>query len=91
MDIARRLPWPSRFTARVLRSQFTDDWEGREAELKQVAGSVGQQWVDGYATGDTDRASPLVGEAIGLIGAIEPAAVVVKRIAAEAAHLRGSS
>jgi hypothetical protein len=32
---------------------------------------------------------PLVGEAIGLIGAIEPAAVVVKRIAVEAARLRG--
>jgi hypothetical protein len=47
--------------------------------------------VDGYATGDTERASPLVGEAVGLIAAIEPAAVVVKRIAAEAAALLGSS
>jgi hypothetical protein len=47
--------------------------------------------VDGYATSDTDRASSFVGEAIGRIGSIEPAAVVVKRIAAEAAHLRGSS
>jgi nitronate monooxygenase len=91
VDIARQLAWPSRFTARVLRNRFTDNWDGREAELQQVAGSVGQQWVDGYATGDTDRASPFVGEAIGLIVAIEPAAVVVKRIAAEAAHLRGSS
>jgi nitronate monooxygenase len=81
VDIARQLPWPSRFTARVLRDQFTDNCDGREVEVQQVAGSVGQQWVDGYATGDTDCASPFIGEAIGLIGGIEPAAVVVKRIA----------
>jgi nitronate monooxygenase len=91
MDIARQLPWPPRFTSRLLRGRFTDSWDGREAELRQVAVSVGQQWVDGYATGDTERASPLVGEAIGLIAAIEPAAVVVKRIATEAAALLRSS
>jgi nitronate monooxygenase len=91
MDVARQLPWPPRFTSRLLRGGFTDRWDGREAELQQVAASVGQQWVDGYATGDIGRASPLVGEAVGLIAAIEPAAVVVKRIAAEAAALLGSS
>jgi hypothetical protein len=62
VDIARQLPWPSRFTARVLRDQFTDNWDGREVEVQQVAGSVGQQWVDGYATGDTDCASPFIGD-----------------------------
>jgi nitronate monooxygenase len=90
MDIARQLPWPSRFTARVLRNRFTDTWEERDSELHQVAASVGQDWVEGLASGDTERANTIVGEAVGLIAAIEPAAVVIERIAAEAAQLLGS-
>ena len=90
MDIARQLPWPSRFTARVLRNRFTDTWEGRDAELQRVAASVGRDWVEGLASGDTERANTIVGEAVGLIAAIEPAAVVIERIAGEAAQLLGS-
>ena len=46
--------------------------------------------MEGLASGDTERANTIVGEAVGLIAAIEPAAVVIERIAAEAAQLLGS-
>ena len=29
MDLARKLDWPSRFTARVLRNRFIERWHGR--------------------------------------------------------------
>jgi nitronate monooxygenase len=37
MDIARKLDWPQRYTARVLRNAFTEHWHGAEEELLAVA------------------------------------------------------
>jgi nitronate monooxygenase len=90
VDIARQLSWPSRFTARVLRNRFTETWDGCDAELREAAAEVGRQWIEGYASGDTDRASTVVGEAVGLISAIQPTAVVVDRIVTEASELLSS-
>ena len=86
-DIVRRRDWPERFTARVLRNPFTDTWHGREAELARAGEAVRREWHDGWAAGDPDRANTFAGEAIGLIDAIEPAGVVVERMAAQAAAL----
>lgn len=89
-DIARRLDWPERFTARVLRNPFTERWHGREAELRRAGEPVAREWGDGWAAGDPERANTFAGEAIGLIRAIEPAGAVVERMAAEAANLLAS-
>jgi nitronate monooxygenase len=89
MDIARRLEWPDRFTARVLRNRFTEAWHGRERELLEAGDEVAREWTVGWAEGDPDRANTFVGEAVGLIGAIEPAGVVIERMNAEAAELLG--
>jgi nitronate monooxygenase len=91
MDIARGLAWPERFTARVLRNRFTDDWHGREAELRRAGEEVARAWADGWTAGDPERSNTFVGEAVGLIRAIEPAGAVVERMAAEAAALLGRS
>ena len=37
MDLARKLNWPQRYTARVLRNAFTERWHGREEELLAAA------------------------------------------------------
>ena len=87
MDIARRLDWPERFTARVLRNRFTDTWHGRERELRAAGEDVAREWSDGWAAGDPDRANTFVGEAVGLIRTIEPAATVLERMTADAAVL----
>jgi nitronate monooxygenase len=86
-DIARGLDWPERFTARVLRNRFTDDWHGREAELHRAGEPIARDWHSGWSAGDPARSNTFVGEAVGLIGAIEPAGTVVERMTAEAAAL----
>jgi nitronate monooxygenase len=90
-DIARGLGWPERFTARVLRNRFTDDWHGRETELRRAGADIARGWVEGWTAGDPERSNTFVGEAVGLIRAIEPAGAVVERMAAEAAALLGRS
>jgi hypothetical protein len=52
---------------------------------------VARAWADGWTAGDPERSNTFVGEAVGLIRAIEPAGAVVERMAAEAAALLGRS
>ena len=87
MDIARGLDWPERFTARVLRNRFTDAWHGHEAELRQAGERVSRDWSEGWADGDPERSNTFVGEAVGLIRTIEPAAAILERMSAEATDL----
>jgi len=87
MDIARKLAWPDRFTARVLRNRFTDEWHGREGELRKSGEVAARGWVAGWIAGDPDRANTFVGEAAGLIRTVEPAADVIERMITEAGTL----
>lgn len=91
MDIARKLAWPERFTARVLRNRFTDEWHGRELELREAGEVPARAWTAGWAAGDPDRANTFIGEATGLIRSVEPAADVIERMTAEAAALLDSA
>jgi nitronate monooxygenase len=86
-DLARHFDWPERFTARVLRNRFTETWHGREAELGRAGEAVDREWREGWIAGDPERANTFVGEAVGLIQAIEPAGAVVERMTSEAAAL----
>lgn len=87
-DIARQLPWPRGFTARIRRNAFTDRWHGREELLEQNIAVEGPRYRQAFAEGDPDNTGVWFGEAAGLINAVEPAAVIVARMAAEAAmHL----
>jgi nitronate monooxygenase len=60
IDVALQLPWPDAFPGRALRSEFTDRWHGREAEIEPQA-------VDyiyaGQAVGAIDDVPP-VGELV---------------------------
>ncbi|MBV8211536.1 MAG: nitronate monooxygenase [Burkholderiaceae bacterium] len=86
-DIARQLPWPPEFTGRIRRNDFTDRWHGREDELERSAGAEGPRYREAFVQGDPENAAVWFGEAAGLIHAIEPAAVIVERMAIEATHL----
>ena len=87
-DIARQIPWPRGFTARIRRNAFTDRWHGREDELEANLAIEGPRYRQAFAQGDPDNTGVWFGEAAGLIHAIEPAAVIVERMLAEAAfHL----
>jgi len=86
-DVVRKLDWPSRFTARVLRNRFTDTWHGRESELREADPAVERDWVEGWADGDPGRSNTFTGEGIGMIHSIEPAAIVLERMSAQAMSL----
>ncbi|MBL4807149.1 MAG: nitronate monooxygenase [Rhodobacteraceae bacterium] len=81
MDAARDLTWPDRYTARVLKNQFTDKWHGQRDKLTR---EVGQQWQAAFAQGDPDGANTFVGEATGLINDIKPAAQILDEMVTEA-------
>jgi len=85
-DIARQIPWPRGFTARIRRNAFTDRWHGREEQLEQNVAVEGPRYRQAFAEGDPDNTGVWFGEAAGLIDAIEPAARIVERMAAEAAQ-----
>ncbi len=85
-DIARQIPWPKGFTARIRRNAFTQRWHGREDELERNAAVEGPRYRKAFTEGDPDNTGVWFGEAAGLIRAVEPAAVLVERMASEAAR-----
>lgn len=83
-DIARGLPWPPGFTARIRRNAFTERWHGREEALRAALEVEGPRYRAAFEAGDPEETAVWFGEAAGLVHAIEPAAAIVERIAAEA-------
>jgi nitronate monooxygenase len=84
-DIARQIPWPRGFTARIRRNAFTNRWHGREDELERNVAVEDPRYRQAFADGDPDNTGVWFGEAAGLIHAIEPAAVIVERMVDDAA------
>ena len=93
LDIVRERPWPARYTGRVLWNDMVREWIGREAELRAVCDAQAARYREATKAGDARLAATIVGEAVGLIHAIEPAADIVERIVAEAEAMlkRGAS
>lgn len=86
-DIVRGRHWPDRFRIRVLRNPFTDRWHAHEDELRASAQREAPAFDAAMASGDVRIATPIVGEAAGLIHAVEPAAVILGRMVTEAEQL----
>jgi nitronate monooxygenase len=89
-DIARQLPWPRGFTARIRRNAFTERWHGREEALEAAVATEGPRYRQAFEAGDPEHTAVWFGEAAGLIHAVEPAALIVERMAAEAAARLGT-
>ena len=87
VDLARQLAWPSQFTARVRSNSFTRRWHGREDVLTQNVAVEGPRYAQAASEGDPENAAVWFGEAAGLIGGIEPASVIVRQMATDAASL----
>jgi nitronate monooxygenase len=88
-DIARQIPWPRGFTARIRSNAFTDRWHGREDELVRNVAVEAPRYRHAFAVGDPENTGVWFGEAAGLIHSIEPAAAIVQRMVDDAAiHLK---
>lgn len=85
MDTARGGRWPNGVAGRVLRNQFTEEWEGREPELEAEVAKFDDplRWIAEYGTAP-ERKLNWAGEASGLVHELLPAAEVVSRTVAEA-------
>lgn len=82
-DTVQGIAWPKQFRGRALRNGFTDAWDGREPELTNDQGARKQFDAARHAE-DYDTAHLYAGQAVGLAKRVEPAAVIVARIAQEA-------
>jgi nitronate monooxygenase len=84
-DIARQIPWPRGFTARIRRNTFTDRWHGRELELERNVAVEGPRYRQAFAAGDPENTGVWFGEAAGLINSIKPAAEIIESMVNDAA------
>ena len=85
-DIARQIPWPRGFTARIRRNAFTDRWHGREDELARNLETEAPLYRKAFMDGDPEQTGVWFGEVAGLVHGVEPAADLVERMSDEAAR-----
>lgn len=86
-DLVRRLEWPTGYNARALSNAFLDTWHGNEAELSaQLPEAIGA-YEKALAAQDFDTAAILIGEGVGRIREVRPAADIVSDMVSEAAHI----
>jgi len=83
-DYVRQLDWPPEYNVRALSNPFVDRWHGNEAELLASLPEAVNTYQTALAAEDFEAAAILVGESIGLIHAVRPAADIVVEMAAEA-------
>ena len=81
-DLAIKADWPEGIAMRALRNRFTDEWHGREDEVRAWS----QERSDEYRTYGFFSAAEGVmpaGESVGVVTTVEPAGDIVRRLAAE--------
>jgi nitronate monooxygenase len=88
-DVVRQRDWPADYNARALGNSFLDTWHGNEDQLSAALPEAVETFEKAVAAEDFDAAAMLVGEAIGLVRDIRPAADIVRDMARDAARILG--
>lgn len=92
-DIALGMEWPEGIAGRVVRNTFTDEWVGRDVELRSAVAAIDEPF--GWTSRNNQAPDTVLnwaGESVGLVNAILPAADVVREVSAQAeALLRASA
>ncbi|MEV6065443.1 nitronate monooxygenase [Nocardia sp. NPDC052001] len=83
-DVAKGLPWPAHFPARLLRNAFTDRWSERIGDLPDQART---ELGAGLDTGDRDIVPVYAGTGVGAITEVRPVAQVLDELCSGAAKL----
>lgn len=86
-DVVRRLPWPAEYSARALGNAFLDTWHGNESELSARLPEAIASYEKAVVAEDFDTAAILVGEGVGRIREVRPAADIIADMVSEAAHI----
>ena len=87
VDIARKRDWPPPFKIRVLQNDLVQRWRGREDEMHRNQKTEARRYEEATRTGNTDEYGVIVGENVGLISEVEPAAKVLERMVLDAESL----
>jgi nitronate monooxygenase len=86
-DLVRRLDWPPEYNERALSNPFVDGWHGNEAELVESLHDAVKTYEAAVAAEDFGAAAILIGESIGLVDAVRPAAHIIADIASQAERI----
>jgi nitronate monooxygenase len=87
-DLALGMRWPSGIISRVLANRFTEEWEGRDEELRAEVARQAEPFA--WTSAHNDRAENMLnwaGESSGLVHELLPAAEVVRRTVDDAEAL----
>ena len=88
-DILRCKDWPSPYDFRAIRNALHRKWESRLDPSHPSIDEARADYDAGVKAGDFSRAHATVGEAVGLIHDLPPAAQVIERMSAGAAAILG--
>lgn len=83
-DILRRKNWPEPYDFRAIRNAIHRKWEDRIDALRASPDAARADYDAGVKAGDFSRAHATVGESVGLIRDLPPAAELVARMSREA-------
>lgn len=82
-DIARDLDWPPGWSLRALGNSFTKQWGNDVEGFRRNLENEHSRFEAASAAGDMDVAAVIVGEAVDLVRAGEPARAVIQRMMLE--------
>ncbi len=88
-DILRRKNWPHPYDFRAIRNAIHRTWEERLPDLLAAPEAARADYDAGVKAGDFSRAHATVGEAVGLIRDLPPAAELIARMTREASEILG--
>ncbi len=78
-DLIRGPEWPAEYSGRSLRTTLTDEWAGREDELRPVVAPLVEDHTRAAAEADMSVRVVWAGEGVGAIEVVATAAEVVER------------
>lgn len=87
-DVALGYPWPTRYPERVLRNEFWERWEGREAQLTADLDAL-SEFVAARAQGDFGFLHVDAGQGVGDLTGIRPASEVIEQLCTGVVDLLG--
>ncbi|WP_156690093.1 NAD(P)H-dependent flavin oxidoreductase [Mycobacterium sp. Marseille-P9652] len=86
-DVVRQQDWPAEYNERALGNPFLDTWHGNDTGLLASLPQVVADYQKAVAAEDFDAAAILVGEGIGRVRDVRPAADIVADMARQAAAI----
>jgi nitronate monooxygenase len=87
-DAVQGIPWPKEFRGRALRNEFAERWDGREGEIDEEAR---RSFTAAKAVEDYGTVQLYAGQTVGILGRVEPAADIVRRLEREAEACLGAA